>query len=91
MTGTASIFARVELLRASAPADERKLTVLATDTVPQLPRAQGRKPDRKEACAMKPSFVACIDESGDEGFVFNEDGGGSTRLEQRRTTGQTNN
>lgn len=28
---------------------------------------------------MKPSFVAYIDESGDEGFVFNEDGSGSSR------------
>ena len=28
---------------------------------------------------MKPSFVAYIDESGDEGFVFNDDGSGSTR------------
>lgn len=28
---------------------------------------------------MKPSFVAYIDESGDEGFVFNEDGTGSSR------------
>ncbi len=79
MTGTASIFARVELLRAFAPADERTLTALATDTVPQLPRAQGRKPDRKEACAVKPSFVAYIDESGDEGFVFKDYGSGSTR------------
>ena len=28
---------------------------------------------------MKPSFVAYIDESGDEGFVFNPDGSGSSR------------
>ena len=28
---------------------------------------------------MKPSFVAYIDESGDEGFVFNQDGSGSSR------------
>lgn len=28
---------------------------------------------------MKPSFVAYIDESGDEGFVFNADGSGSSR------------
>ena len=28
---------------------------------------------------MKPSFIAYIDESGDEGFVFNEDGSGSSR------------
>lgn len=28
---------------------------------------------------MKPSFVAYIDESGDEGFVFNADGTGSSR------------
>ena len=28
---------------------------------------------------MKPSFLAYIDESGDEGFVFNEDGSGSSR------------
>ncbi len=28
---------------------------------------------------MKPSFVVYIDESGDEGFVFNEDGSGSSR------------
>ena len=28
---------------------------------------------------MKPSFVAYIDESGDEEFVFNDDGSGSTR------------
>ena len=28
---------------------------------------------------MKPSFIAYVDESGDEGFVFNADGGGSSR------------
>lgn len=28
---------------------------------------------------MKPSFIAYIDESGDEGFVFNADGSGSSR------------
>lgn len=28
---------------------------------------------------MKPSFVVYIDESGDEGFVFNQDGSGSSR------------
>ena len=28
---------------------------------------------------MKPSFIAYIDESGDEGFVFNSDGSGSSR------------
>jgi Protein of unknown function (DUF3800) len=28
---------------------------------------------------MKPSFIAYIDESGDEGFVFNPDGSGSSR------------
>ena len=28
---------------------------------------------------MKPSFVAYVDESGDEGFVFNPDGTGSSR------------
>jgi hypothetical protein len=27
----------------------------------------------------KPSFVAYVDESGDEGFVFNADDGGSSR------------
>ena len=28
---------------------------------------------------MKPSFIAYVDESGDEGFVFNADGSGSSR------------
>lgn len=28
---------------------------------------------------MKPSFLAYVDESGDEGFVFNKDGSGSSR------------
>ena len=28
---------------------------------------------------MNPSFVVYIDESGDEGFVFNGDGSGSSR------------
>ena len=28
---------------------------------------------------MNPSFVVYIDESGDEGFVFNDDGSGSSR------------
>ena len=28
---------------------------------------------------MKSSFIAYIDESGDEGFVFNSDGSGSSR------------
>lgn len=28
---------------------------------------------------MKSSFIAYVDESGDEGFVFNDDGGGSSR------------
>ena len=28
---------------------------------------------------MNPSFVVYIDESGDEGFVFNADGSGSSR------------
>jgi hypothetical protein len=28
---------------------------------------------------MKSSFIAYVDESGDEGFVFNPDGSGSSR------------
>ena len=28
---------------------------------------------------MKASFIAYVDESGDEGFVFNADGSGSSR------------
>lgn len=33
----------------------------------------------RKAPIVKPSFIAYIDESGDEGFVFNEDGSGSSR------------
>jgi hypothetical protein len=29
---------------------------------------------------MNPSFMVYIDESGDEGFVFNPDGSGSSRV-----------
>ena len=32
-----------------------------------------------ESSSVKPSFIAYIDESGDEGFVFNADGSGSSR------------